>query len=204
MQRSRYRRRMGSLMSAKAKRKKMTMAEQADIHELYEESVQNVDHEVEFVQQTFENIRGRKAYLLREDFCGTASAACEWAKQGEAFQSIGVDLDPSVLERGRENRVGRLHNLMRCLERDDLRIIALSIDDSVDCAVVRLMFDNFERARELLQLGGYSFIETDIIGVELPEAPQPFLAVCSTLLQSEINISYTCLLYTSPSPRDRG
>ena len=40
-----------------------------------------------------------------------------------------------------ENRVGRLHNLMRCLERDDLRIIALSIDDSVDCAVVRLMFD---------------------------------------------------------------
>jgi hypothetical protein len=90
-----------------------------------------------------------------------------------------------------ENRVGRLHNLMRRLERDDLRIIALSIVDSVDCAVVRLMFDNFERARELLQLGGYSFIETDIIGVELPEAPQPFLAVCSTLLQSEINISYT-------------
>ena len=90
-----------------------------------------------------------------------------------------------------ENRVGRLHNLMRRLERDDLRIIALSIVDSVDCAVVRLMFDNFERARELLQLGGYSFIETDIIGVELPEAPQPFLAVCSTLLQSEIHISYT-------------
>ena len=58
------------------------------------------------------------------------------------------------------------------------------------------MFDNFERARELLQLGGYSFIETDIIGVELPEAPQPFLAVCSTLLQAEINISYTYpLLY---------
>ena len=95
-----------------------------------------------------------------------------------------------------ENRVGRLHNLMRRLERDDLRIIALSIDDSVDCAVVRLMFDHFERARELLQLGGYSFIESDIIGVELPEAPQPFLAVCSTLLQSEINIHYTYpLLY---------
>ena len=95
-----------------------------------------------------------------------------------------------------ENRVGRLHNLMRRLERDDLRIIALSIDDSVDCAVVRLMFDHFERARELLQLGGYSFIESDIIGVELPKAPQPFLAVCSTLLQSEINIHYTYpLLY---------
>ena len=36
-----------------------------------------------------------------------------------------------------------------------------------------------------------SQIDFGIIGVELPEAPQPFLAVCSTLLQSEINISYT-------------
>ena len=132
MQRSRYRRRMGSLMSAKAKRKKMTMAEQADIHELYEESVQNVDHEVEFVQQTFENIRGRKAYLLREDFCGTASAACEWAKQGEAFQSIGVDLDPSVLEWGRENRVGRLpvadQARVRLIESDVMNVETPPVD----------------------------------------------------------------------------
>ena len=119
-------------MSAKAKRKKMTMAEQADIHELYEESVQNVDHEVEFVQQTFENLRGRKAYLLREDFCGTASAACEWAKQGEAFQSIGVDLDPSVLEWGRENRVGRLpvadQARVRLIESDVMNVETPPVD----------------------------------------------------------------------------
>ena len=89
-----------------------------------------------------------------------------------------------------ENRVGRLHDLMRQLERHDLRIVALSIDDSVDCAIVRLMFDNFERAHELLQLGSFSFVETDIIGVELPEAEQPFLTVCTTLLQAEINIHY--------------
>ncbi|MBQ12548.1 MAG: acetolactate synthase [Planctomyces sp.] len=95
-----------------------------------------------------------------------------------------------------ENRVGRLHDLMRQLERHDLRTVALSIDDSVDCAIVRLMFDNFERARELLQLGSFSFIETDIIGVELPETEQPFLTVCTTLLQAEINIHYTYpLLY---------
>ena len=66
------------------------MADKADIHELYEESVQNVEHEVEFLQQTFQEIRGRKAYSLREDFCGTASAACEWVKQGSEYHSIGV------------------------------------------------------------------------------------------------------------------
>ena len=95
-------------MSAKAAKKRPTMAEQADIHELYEQSVQNVEHEVEFLQKTFQDIRGRAARLLREDFCGTASAACEWVKQGPEHQSIGVDLDPSVLEWGRNHRVGRL------------------------------------------------------------------------------------------------
>ena len=95
-------------MSAKPKKKRPTMAEQADIHELYEESVQNVENEVEFIQTTFGQLSGRTAYLFREDFCGTASAACEWVKQGPEYQAIGVDIDPAVLEWGRANRVGRL------------------------------------------------------------------------------------------------
>jgi SAM-dependent methyltransferase len=95
-------------MSAKTKRKKPTMAEKADIHELYEESVQNVENEVEFIQETFEALRGRKAFLFREDFCGTASACCAWVRQGKQFQAIGVDIDPATLEWGRKNRVTRL------------------------------------------------------------------------------------------------
>ena len=86
----------------------MTMAEQADIHELYEEAVQNVEHEVEFMQTTFNEIRGRTAHVLREDFCGTASACCQWVRQGKAFQAIGVDIEPAVLEWGRRNRLSRL------------------------------------------------------------------------------------------------
>jgi len=92
----------------KKKEKRPTMAEQADIHELYEESVQNVENEVEFMQSTFRQLRGREAYLFREDFCGTASAACQWVRQGREYQAIGVDIDPAVLEWGRKNRVGRL------------------------------------------------------------------------------------------------
>lgn len=98
-------------MSAKpavAREKKLTMADKADIHELYEKSVQNVEHEVEFLQKTFQEIRGRTAYVLREDFCGTASVCCEWVRQGQEFQAFGVDIDPAVLEWGREHRVARL------------------------------------------------------------------------------------------------
>jgi SAM-dependent methyltransferase len=88
--------------------RRRTMADKADIHDLYEKSVQNVEHEVEFLQSTFEQIRGRKAKLLREDFCGTASVCCQWVKQGEKSQAIGVDIDPAVLEWGRQNRLAKL------------------------------------------------------------------------------------------------
>lgn len=98
-------------MSAKTanKGKKPTMAQRADIHELYEESVQNVENEVKFLSTTFRELSGRTGYLFREDFCGTASLACEWTKQGKEYSAIGVDIDPAVLEWGRNNRVSRLN-----------------------------------------------------------------------------------------------
>ncbi len=90
-----------------------TMAEQADRHELYELSVQNVENEIVFLQDTFKQLRGRNAQLLREDFCGTASACCEWVKQGDDYQAIGVDIDASVLDWGRTNRLSKLDTTER-------------------------------------------------------------------------------------------
>jgi len=85
-----------------------TMAEQADRHELYERSVQDVSFEFEFVDETYERLRGRKASLLREDFCGTAAMSCEWVRQRPDNRAIGVDLDPEVLEWGRQHNVAKL------------------------------------------------------------------------------------------------
>jgi hypothetical protein len=75
-------------MSVKSASKHPTMAEQADIHELYELSVQNVENEIEFLQTTFKSLTGRTAYLFREDFCGTASASCQWVRQGSEYQFL--------------------------------------------------------------------------------------------------------------------
>jgi SAM-dependent methyltransferase len=95
-------------MSAKSANKMQTMADKADIHELYELSVQNVENEVEFLQATFKTLRGRTAYQFREDFCGTASISCQWVRQGNEYSAIGVDIEPSVLDWGRKNRVSKL------------------------------------------------------------------------------------------------
>jgi len=93
---------------ASAKKVKLPLAEQADLHELYEEAVQNVETEIEFLADTFQQLKGRPAVSFREDFCGTASASCEWVRTGKQRHAIGVDIDADVLDWGRVNRVGRL------------------------------------------------------------------------------------------------
>ena len=54
------------------------MASRAEVHALYQQAVQCVEAEIDFVDEIFAKLRRRKARHLREDFCGTASAACEW------------------------------------------------------------------------------------------------------------------------------
>jgi len=100
-------------VSSATRQRSPTMAELADRHELYEESVQNVEEECEFVSRTFKSIRGRTALSFREDFCGTASAACQWVRQGPEHTAIGVDIDQEVLAWGVEHRLGRLNDEQR-------------------------------------------------------------------------------------------
>ena len=55
-------------------------AKNADLHWLYEQSVQNADVEVEFIDRVFRKEFGRKPTFLREDFCGTALLCADWVK----------------------------------------------------------------------------------------------------------------------------
>ncbi len=94
-----------------------------------------------------------------------------------------------------ENRVGKLSDLMRQVESLDTRVLAMSIVDSVDFAMVRLMFNDSDRAREKLELSGFLFSESDVVGVELPDGDKPFHEVCKTLVNAEINIHHAYPLH---------
>src|SRR5918995_3305015 len=87
-----------------------------------------------------------------------------------------------------ENRVGQLLEVVRRFEGSNVRIVALTISDSTECAVVRFLLSDPEQGREVLERAGLAIIESDLIGVELPDSPQPLLQVCTALLQAEINI----------------
>jgi len=84
------------------------MAESADRHLLYQQSVQDVEAEIDFVEETWSELRQRPAVFLREDFCGTANTACEWISRDENYHAVGIDLDNEVLEWGRLYKLAEL------------------------------------------------------------------------------------------------
>jgi len=98
-----------------------------------------------------------------------------------------------------ENRVGRLQMLVRALEESAGRIIALSIEESADSALVRLICSHPDASRAALQEAGFSFSESEVLAVELPRSTrQPLIAICSALLAAEINIHYIYPLLVRP------
>jgi hypothetical protein len=90
-----------------------------------------------------------------------------------------------------ENRVGRLQNLLNALESPEHPIRAISLEESGETTLVRLICADSEAARKILQDGAFPFGELDLIAVQTPKKnPQPLSSICSVLLSAEINIHY--------------
>ncbi len=100
-----------------------------------------------------------------------------------------------------ENRVGQLLEVVRRFEGSKVRIVALSIVDSAECAFVRFLLSHPEEGREILERAGLAIIETDLIGVEVPDGPQPLLQICKALLQAVVKIVQAYPLLIRPHGR---
>ncbi len=101
-----------------------------------------------------------------------------------------------------ENRVGQLLEIVRRFEGSRVRIVALSINDATECSFVRFVLSHPEQGREILERAGLPLIESDLIGIELPDGPQPLLQVCTALLAAEVNIiqAYPLMMPPGGSP----
>jgi hypothetical protein len=97
-----------------------------------------------------------------------------------------------------ENRLGKLLEVVRQFETSDNRIVSLTVVDSADCAIIRLVVSDPERALEVFQRAGLPVTESDLLVVKLPDGPQPLLQICKALLVAEINIHYAYTLLVGP------
>lgn len=151
-------------------KKSVPMAVRMDRHDLYQKSVQGVEAEIDFVEETFQSLRGRKPTLIREDFCGTANSSCEFVKRRRTNHAIGVDLDQPTLDWGYENNVMALPPSAR----DRVRLVNADVrkvsDERVDAVLAmnfsyfifmerRTMIEYFRSVRDSLAEGGLMFMD---------------------------------------------
>jgi hypothetical protein len=87
------------------------------------------------------------------------------------------------------NRLGKLHDLIGLLGSHAVHVLALTVIDTTDSAIVRLVVDDPDKARRLLHDQGFAFTESDLLVVELPAATA-LGALMSALLEAELNINY--------------
>jgi len=92
----------------KSKRRGGTQARRADKYLCYQNSVQEPEADIPFVERVYRRHRGRPPRRLREDFCGTAAFACAWAARHRDNVAFGIDLDPEPLAWGRAHNLSRL------------------------------------------------------------------------------------------------
>jgi hypothetical protein len=89
-----------------------------------------------------------------------------------------------------ENRVGGLLSVVRRFEATDIKIVSLIVNDLSDCAIIRLVLSDPERAVEVFEQAKLPITESDLLVVQLPDGPHPLPRICKVLLAAEINIDY--------------
>ena len=158
-------------MAGKNKKKRQkTLAEQADKHLLYEQSVQAAGAEIDFVDETYIKIRGRQASLLCEDFCGTMNTSCEWIKRRASNVAYCIDIDPEVLSWGKArhhaglaaDQSARIHVINGDVMHDQIEPvdIILAMNFSYWFFKTRtVMKDYFRKAYHRLNADGIFFLD---------------------------------------------
>ncbi len=97
-----------------------------------------------------------------------------------------------------DNKVGKLREVLRHLTAEDVLVHAISIIDSADHAIVRLVVDRAEKAFDALRGAGFPVVIGELLAVEVPNERHGLRMICRALLQGEINIHYAYPMLTRP------
>jgi len=98
-----------------------------------------------------------------------------------------------------KNEPGVLAKLCRTLAREKISLKAISVSDSVDHAVVRLVVDRPAAARRLFEEHNLLVLEAPVIAVTIPDQPGTLARVAGRLGKAKLNVDY---LYGSASLTD--
>lgn len=90
-----------------------------------------------------------------------------------------------------ENRTGRLMEVLDTLETNNINVIALSLADSSDYGMLRMMVSDPQKGKDVLKAAGFSAMVTDVICLKVAHDPGSLNKVLNLLVTTEeIGIEY--------------
>ncbi|MGZ0655235.1 acetolactate synthase [Coraliomargarita sp. W4R53] len=99
-----------------------------------------------------------------------------------------------------DNKVGRLNEIIGLLSVHEVHVMALSILDTTDSSIIRIIVDYPIEAQKLLIEHQFSYVQSELIAVELTSEEQ-IKTVTGALVQAEINIHYIYPFLVRPNGR---
>jgi hypothetical protein len=98
------------------------------------------------------------------------------------------------------NRMGAMLDLVRRFEMSDVAVISLTVIETADCAIIRLVPSDYARGLEVLESAKLAYNESELILVKLPDNAQPLLTITKALLSGEVNLNYCYPLLIGVGP----
>ena len=95
-----------------------------------------------------------------------------------------------------ENREGRLEEVLETLKRENVNIFSMSLADTSDYGMLRMVTCNPEEAKKVLKEKGFSAKLTDVIAVKLEHKVGQLQKVLEVLINENINVEYMYALST--------
>ena len=95
-----------------------------------------------------------------------------------------------------ENRAGQLAEITKVLAEDGIDLRAISIAETTDYGVLRIIVDNAEKATAILMQHGYLMSMTPVLVIAVPDRPGGVAPVLATLAEGNIDIEYMYSLFS--------
>jgi hypothetical protein len=89
-----------------------------------------------------------------------------------------------------ENKSGRLAEVTGTLSREGVNIRALSLADTADFGILRLIVNDTDRAKAVLKENGFTVAKTEVIAAEVPDRPGGLGGILKILDDAGINVEY--------------
>ena len=95
-----------------------------------------------------------------------------------------------------ENRAGQLAEITGILAENKVDLRAISIAETADYGILRMIVDDAQKATSILMQHGYLLSMTPVLVVAVPDAPGGIAPVLATLSEGSIDIEYMYSLFT--------